>query len=171
MSIARFYHKVDLFVTMITNPEWEEIRQQLFPGQTSYDRPDLVARVFKLKVAELLIDIVKHNVFGRVSAYLYVVEFQKRGLPHTHLLLILDSEHRIRSPSDIDSCVAAQWPNPDQQPLLFQTVKSCMIHGPCGTVSPNAPCMKKNGCSRGYPKALQENRSTTDDGYPSVRET
>src|SRR5258708_23870214 len=139
MAFARFFRNVDLLITMTTNPAWNEIQQQLFSGQTSYDRPDLVARVFKLKVGQLLQDIVKKDVFGRVSAYLYVVEFQKRELPHIHLLLILHPEDRIRSPSHIDSCIAAQWPDPERRPSLFQTVKSCMIHGPCGTANPSAP--------------------------------
>jgi helitron helicase-like protein len=63
MAIARFFHNVDLFVTMTTNPEWPEIRQQLLPRQTSYDRPDLVARVLKLKLGELLTDILKRGFF------------------------------------------------------------------------------------------------------------
>jgi helitron helicase-like protein len=67
MALARFFCNVDLFITMTMNPEWDEIRQKLFPGQTSYDCPDLVARVFKLKsCATSLLDVVKHNVFGLV---------------------------------------------------------------------------------------------------------
>jgi len=65
---------MDLFITMTTNPDWAEIQRELLPGQTSYDRPDLVARVFKLKLQELIDDIYKRNVFGPVSAYLYVIE-------------------------------------------------------------------------------------------------
>ncbi|KAL7551229.1 hypothetical protein ACHAWF_014413 [Thalassiosira exigua] len=38
-----------IFSTMTTNPDWPEIKQHLKPGQTVLDRPDLVARVFKLK--------------------------------------------------------------------------------------------------------------------------
>ena len=45
------------------------------------------------------------------------------------------------SPDDIDKLISAQWPDPVTQPKLFATVKSCMIHGPCGTINPRAPCM------------------------------
>jgi hypothetical protein len=34
---------------MTANPTWREIKDELNPGQTYADRPDLVARVFKLK--------------------------------------------------------------------------------------------------------------------------
>ena len=46
-------------------------------------RPDLVARVFKFKLDALLDDIEKHHVLGKPIAKIHVIEFQKRGLPHT----------------------------------------------------------------------------------------
>jgi hypothetical protein len=46
IAVARYYRKVDLFIMMTTNPNWEEIQRELLPGQTLYDRPDLVAWVF-----------------------------------------------------------------------------------------------------------------------------
>src|SRR5712672_710519 len=164
-SFLRFAY-MDLFITMTTNPDWAEIQRELLPGQTSYDRPDLVARVFKLKLQELIDDIYKRKVFGPVSAYVYVVEFQKRGLPHTHILVMLDKNFRLRSPSDIDSCISAQWPDPEKYPLLFDTIKSCMVHGPCGNINPDAPCMKNGICSKGYPKPYQSVTSIAEDGYP-----
>jgi len=166
MAVARYFGNVDLFITMTTNPDWPEIRRELLPGQTSYDRPDLVAHVFKLKLQELIDDIYKRKVFGPVSAYVYVVEFQKRGLPHTHILVMLDKNFRLRSPSDIDSCISAQWPDPEKYPLLFDTIKSCMVHGPCGNINPDAPCMKNGICSKGYPKPYQSVTSIAEDGYP-----
>ena len=47
MAICREFHKPDFFITMTCNPHWPEIKEQLKPGQTAQDRPDLVARVFK----------------------------------------------------------------------------------------------------------------------------
>ncbi|KAJ2931872.1 hypothetical protein H1R20_g5233, partial [Candolleomyces eurysporus] len=76
MAIARFYGKVDIFLTMTTNPKWPEI-ERLLPGQTAYDRPDLVVRVFQLKKQALIDRIVKDKVFGEVDAYVYTIKFQK----------------------------------------------------------------------------------------------
>jgi len=166
MAIARYFGTVDLFITMTTNPDWVEIQRELLPGQTSYDRPDLVARVFKMKLQQLLDDLYKHKVFGRVLGYVYVIEFQKRGLPHSHILLMLDRNYTLRTPSDIDSCISAQWPDPELQPLLFDTIKSCMVHGPCGNANPNSPCMKNGTCSKLYPKPFQPVTSVAEDGYP-----
>ena len=71
------------------NTEWIEIQQELHPGQTPQDRPDLVTRVFRAKLQNLKDEIFKKEIFGIFVAHVFVVEFQKRGLPHIHLLLIL----------------------------------------------------------------------------------
>ena len=110
MAICRKFRKPDLFITFTCNPNWEEITRELRPGENVQDRPDLVARVFKLKKDQLMKDIKSGNVFGRVPAFLWVIEFQKRGLPHTHILLILDELDRPSTSSDIDNIISAQLP-------------------------------------------------------------
>lgn len=62
---------------MTTNPHWKEIEDELFPGQTVYDRPDLVARIFQMKKDTLIDYIYKHGIFGLAVAYVYMIEFQK----------------------------------------------------------------------------------------------
>ena len=79
--------KPDIFLTMTCNPIWREIEDNLLPGQQPSDRPDIVARIFHLKKDCLLHKIIEDKIFGAVSAYIYVIEFQKRGLPHIHLLI------------------------------------------------------------------------------------
>ncbi len=44
----------DIFLTMTCNPNWVEIQRSLLPGQSAQDRPDLCARVFKLKLQALM---------------------------------------------------------------------------------------------------------------------
>ena len=43
LALARFYWKIDLFITQTCNPQWVEIQQELFPGQTASDCPDLIS--------------------------------------------------------------------------------------------------------------------------------
>ncbi|KAF5349437.1 hypothetical protein D9758_014620 [Tetrapyrgos nigripes] len=152
---------------MTANPEWEEIQRELLPGQTSYDRPDLVSRVFQLKKKELLKDIQKVGIFGHAVAYVYTIEFQKRGLPHIHLLIILRHPHKLLTLEDVDSCISAKWPNPVTEPLLFETVQKCMVHGPCGAHDSQACCMEKGRCTKYYPKSFQQFTTFDDDGYPN----
>ena len=89
MAIVRYFGKPDLFITFTCNPKWPEITKELLPYQIAADRPDLTSRVFHIKLQELLKDLCTKQCLGKVIAYVYVVEFQKRGLPHAHILLIL----------------------------------------------------------------------------------
>ncbi len=79
MAIVAATGKPDLFITMTTNPKWREIEENLHPGQQSLDRPDLVTRVFELKKKEMLNDVLNKQIFGLTVAYVWVIEFQKRG--------------------------------------------------------------------------------------------
>ncbi|GJE95688.1 ATP-dependent DNA helicase [Phanerochaete sordida] len=169
MAIARHYRKVDIFLTMTCNPAWDEILRELQPGQRPEDRPDLLSRVFKLKRDALLDDIMKHGIFGRAVAHVYTIEFQKRGLPHMHLLVWLRDQDKLRTPEDVDSCIRATWPDPVNEPLLFETVRRCMVHGPCGALNPHARCMEDGKCTKGFPKDFQSETSMDHNGYPRYR--
>ncbi|GBM99691.1 hypothetical protein AVEN_104053-1 [Araneus ventricosus] len=107
-----------------------------------------------MKLTELLDDIIKRNLFGRVISYIYVIEFQKRGLHHAHILLTLDTYSKIRIKDDIDKYVSAELPDPIADPTLFQIKTRCMIHGPCGTLNPNSSCMREDGRYVSAPAAM-----------------
>ena len=70
MAICRFYGPPDLFITFTCNPKWQEIADALafIPGQRPDARPDIVSRVFKLKVDELVSELKKGTYFGKVQA-------------------------------------------------------------------------------------------------------
>jgi hypothetical protein len=126
----------------------------------------LVARVFQLKKRALIDYIYKHGIFGHAVAYVYTIEFQKRGLPHLHCLIFLKEPHKLLTPEDINSCICAEWPDPATQPLLFESVKAHMVHGPCGTLNPLSPCMVDGKCSKNYLKDWQEFTTMDGNGYP-----
>ena len=166
MAIARHFKKIDIFMTMTANPTWPEIERELLNGQSASDRPDLVARVFQLKKKALLHAVTKEGIFGPCVGHTYSIEFQKRGLPHIHLLLFLKKEYKLLSPEIVDSIISAQWPDPITQPRLFENVKKFMVHGPCGVLNPNAPCMRNNKCIHGYLKPFQQFTTMDHEGYP-----
>ena len=181
MAICRKFRKPDLFLTFTCNTKWEEITRELREGEIVQDRPDLVARVFKLKKDQLMNDIKSGNVFGKVPAFLWVIEFQKRGLPHTHILVILDEEDRLTTSSDVDNVISAQLP-PDpnlfekgsdkykQAERLESTILKNMIHGPCGKLNPKSPCMQDGICSKGYPKPFCDKTVINSDRtYPEYQ--
>ena len=154
MAIVRRYGKPDYFVTFTANPAWPEIQSNLAPGEHAINRPDLVARVFRLKLRELLADLVERNVLGGSVAHTWTIEFQKRGLPHAHILVIMQPKDKPRTPEAVDRVVCAEIPDPDdpEQARLYRTVTTSMMHGPCGLCDPSAPCMNEHGvCSKGFP--------------------
>ena len=141
---------------------WQEIQDALLPGQKPEDALHIVARVFHLKLRALLDDLLKHNVLGKVVACVYVIEFQKRGLPHAHILLILDQESKFRTVDEIDRVVCAELPDPDVDPELFHIIKTNMFHGPC---TPEQ-CIKNGRCLKKYPKQFAQETVWNEDGYP-----
>jgi hypothetical protein len=76
---------------------------ELKPFEKPLDRPDLCVRVFKLKFGFLMEDLFKKHVLGMVIAHINVIEFQKRGLPHAHILLILYVADKPRGCDDYDT--------------------------------------------------------------------
>ncbi|XP_030066701.1 uncharacterized protein LOC115475101 [Microcaecilia unicolor] len=169
MAIVRKYGKPDLFITMTCNPKWEEITENLHKGQTSEFRPDLVARVFHLKLKQLLQDICKEHILGIPLAKIHVIEFQKRGLPHAHILLILAEEHKPKTTELIDKIVCAEIPDIQKFPRLHSIVAKHMIHGPCNNTTLNLPCMVSGKCSKEFPKSFENETIQNCDGYPKYR--
>lgn len=169
MALVNRFGKPDLFITMTASPSWPEIAGNLGAGEQAADRPDLVARVFHLKLHALLQCLARDSWLGHVLAYTYVVEYQKRGLPHAHILLILTNDDKPRSGADIDKFVSAEIPNPTQEPKLYALVNQFMVHGPCGAANPTCPCMRDGVCSKGYPKPFVEETRVNVNGYPLYR--
>ncbi|XP_074342257.1 uncharacterized protein LOC141679740 [Apium graveolens] len=67
------------------------------PGCIAPNYPDIISRVFRLKLDQLMVDIKDKKHFGVCIGVMYVVEFQKRGLPHVHMLIWLDADSKKTS--------------------------------------------------------------------------
>ncbi|GJZ41767.1 ATP-dependent DNA helicase PIF1-like protein, partial [Tanacetum coccineum] len=86
------------------------------PGQKSYDRPEIGTRVFKMKLSELLDDLTKKQIFGDYCAVVFMIEFQKQGLPHAHILLWLEERFKCMTPDEINDIISAELPSPAEDP-------------------------------------------------------
>lgn len=100
------------------------IVRMLLPGQTSSDRHDITARVFKQKIRSLMNYIVKQHVFGDTLCCMYSIEWQKRGLPHAHIFIWLVEWIR---PDQIDDIICAEIPDPETDPDLHDVVITNMV--------------------------------------------
>ncbi|CAF1646682.1 unnamed protein product, partial [Rotaria magnacalcarata] len=169
MAMVRKFGRPDLFITFTCNPKWEEIKSELKAFQSSSDRPDLVTRVFRLKLKEFLDDIVKRKILGEILAYVYVIEHQKRGLPHAHCLFTLSNEDEIKTADDVDNIISAELPDRNVQSELYNIIITQNIHGPCGRLNPKSICMVEGSCSKNFPKAFCNETDVSTDGYPIYR--
>ncbi|XP_050059695.1 uncharacterized protein LOC126550985 [Aphis gossypii] len=151
MTYVRNYGTPDLFITVTCNPKWTEIERELEPGQKPQDRHDIIARVFQQKLKVMMDVLTKYRVFGDTRCYMYSVEWQKRGLPHAHILIwLLNKLHS----NEVDDIISAEIPDPVTDPRLHDIVTTQMVHGPCGALNPLSPCMADGKCTKRYPRPL-----------------
>ncbi|XP_017221478.2 uncharacterized protein LOC108198225 [Daucus carota subsp. sativus] len=168
LAVCRHIGHPDIFLTMTTNPLWDEIIHMMknMPGCLPVDSPDVTARVFKLKLDQIVDDIKDKGYFGKCAAIMYVVEFQKRGLPHVHMLIWLDTNSKKKLNANVDSFVSAEIPDPDKDPIGYKAVARHMMHGPCGLLNTKSPCMKDMKCSKHFPKKYQSQTMFDQSGFP-----
>ena len=166
IALPRKFGKPDLFITMTANPAWKEITEAIPAGSHWTHHQDIVARVFYLKLKSMMDVIVKKKLFGEVLAYVFRIEWQARGMPHAHILIIL--KNKILSPRHIDAVVWAEIPCPTKYPVLHNIVMKRMIHTPCDT-NPDSHCRKKSNdgsCYRYYPKDFNTVTSVVGNHVP-----
>ena len=169
LTIAAKYGPPTFFVTFTCNGDWPEIRSCLRPGQTYTDIPVVVCRVFKQKLSRLM--SVFRTMFpsaGRILYSIQHVEFQKRSLPHAHILLKYSNDCNL--PDDIDRVISAHIPDAADDAeivrrfMIHPTHNSSVINNiPPSSENPLKYCEKwKNGmrvCRFGYPKPAKEQTS------------
>ncbi|GKC34594.1 DNA helicase [Tanacetum coccineum] len=138
LTICRSLGNPQFFITFTCNAKWPEIKRYMsqYPGLTPTDRADIVCRVFEQKVNDFISFLKYERSFGFVIAFLYTIEFQKRGLPHCHTLLWVDSSSKIQDASQIDEYISAELPDPMEDPKGYKVVSKLMMHGPCGVANP-----------------------------------
>jgi hypothetical protein len=163
LALPAAFHLPDLFVTVTFNPEWPELARLMPVNGSVHDHPDVVARVFWIRFSRIIQDIVDNGVFGEVLSYCWRIEWQLRGFPHAHVLIIL--RQRILSADDVNRFVSAEIPDPVLYSELYHLVTQLMIHGPC--TETNAPCIDDNGmCEKHFPKLLQPRTVMQSNCYP-----
>ncbi|XP_024990557.1 uncharacterized protein LOC112524840 [Cynara cardunculus var. scolymus] len=171
MALVQDDGKPDIFLTMTCNPKNLEILKELLPGQIAQDRPDLVARIFRAKLEDPKDQLFQKKILDTVRANIYVIEFQKRGLPHAHFLMILRPDDKMTNLDHYDNIVCAEIHDPAKYPKMHQLVVQHMMHGPCGHLRPSNPCMQGEPKIYGfrYPKQFNDKTSQAENSYPLYR--
>ncbi|XP_035843847.1 uncharacterized protein LOC110931184 [Helianthus annuus] len=170
MALCKCFGYPDYFITITCNPKWPEVQRFLKDTNLSpEDRPDILSRLFKIKLDSICKDLKKNHLLDKASAVVYTIEFQKRGLPHAHLCLFMEPEFKLPTVDHVDSFISAEIPNREEDPELFILVKEYMIHGPCGNARLSSPCMVDMKCSKGFPKKFQDHTTLDSNGFPLYR--
>ena len=96
----------------------------------------------------------------------WVVEYQKHGLPHAHILLVLHEKYKLKQVKQYDEFICAEIPDPEKHPRLHEYVSKHMIHGPCYLYK---SCLRNGECTKYFPKQLQNQTTNSKGGYPLYR--
>ncbi|KAG5063305.1 hypothetical protein JHK85_004488 [Glycine max] len=124
----------------------------------------------RLKYEQMLFDLTKKHLLGKLTiANMHTIEFEKRGLPHMHLLLFLHPNNKYPSSDDIDQIISAEIPSHENDPELYTLVQNHRVHGPYGILQSKSPCMKEGKCNRFYPKMFHPQTVLDSNGYPIYR--
>lgn len=88
LALCKEYGHPNLFITFTCNPKWGEIQSSI-QSSGSYDasvRPDIVARVFKMKLDAMIADITKNSLLGRVLAVYSIDILYLRDIFHDYCI-------------------------------------------------------------------------------------
>nr|XP_017250922.1 PREDICTED: uncharacterized protein LOC108221565 [Daucus carota subsp. sativus] len=85
LAVCRHIGHPDIFLTMTSNPMWPEVIEmmKLIPFGTPVDNPDIIARVFKLKLNQLLNDIRQDKFFGTcIGGNIQIIQIYNSDIHH-----------------------------------------------------------------------------------------
>ncbi|XP_027181675.1 uncharacterized protein LOC113780054 [Coffea eugenioides] len=73
-------------------------------------------------------------------------------------------------PEAYDTIVFVELPDPKESSYLYLLVIKHMLHGPCGVLNSNNPCMRQNGkCRNNYPKDFSAYTKHAKNSFPVYR--
>ena len=167
-----------VFITATCNPMWPEIQEALLSGQSAFDRPDIVCRVFKQRLSALLSNLRAGKYFnGRLIYEISVIEYQHRGLPHAHIVMKIEGAPTSEQPelaSDwVDANLTAKMPiitaDSSAEDIEYaQLVADHMVHKCASAV--NGCLDENNHCKKGYHSNALLPRTIFDEkGYPKYQ--
>jgi hypothetical protein len=95
------------FLTFSMHPHWPDY-QALKLNSGNWSDSTVMSIVFKSKLSALITFLQDRKVLGLINAFVWRVEYQKRGLPHAHIWLWTD--FNAQNLDAVDSVINIQYP-------------------------------------------------------------
>ncbi len=170
LAIVRHFKKAHYFITMTMNSQCPEVLEKLKEtGQKPHERPDIVTKVWEQKKQFLLHLILDKHILGKTVGEVWSQEYQREGLPHIHLIVILDESEAPKTVSDYDKFISAQIPNKKKDKELYDLVTKLMIHNDCQN-NKSRGCLDSNGvCTKHFPKDFCPQTRHKKNKYPEYQ--
>jgi hypothetical protein len=167
-TISTQFGAPTFFLTFTMNPYWADF-QALKRSDGQYSDSSMAALVFKSKIFALMKFIRSRKILGTVSAFVWRIEYQRRGLPHAHVLFW--SDYNTADVGAVEEVVNVHFPKDspflgDQELVLdFRNlIKTYQLH----THSPR--CRTATGaCRYGYPHPAHEKSTIVGHSYVFAR--
>jgi hypothetical protein len=77
-------------------------------GDVVFADSAIAAIIFKIKLSALMNFIQKHQILGKVSVFRWRIEYQKRSLPHAHILFRTDFD--TQDINAVDAVINTRYP-------------------------------------------------------------
>ena len=161
LTIARKLGGPSAMITVTFNPRWPEVIEAQKGSNTLLD-PIITTRIFRARLAKLMKAI--NLLFGGLDYSIHVIEFQKRGHPHAHIIV------RFKTPipfDQIDKLVSAEFPTGDNLSAADQRLRDLMLKNmqhPKDHLNDDrySRCNKNGSCEYGFPHPIRA-RTTVDE--------
>ena len=96
------------------------------------NNPVLAARYFQHKAEMFFIEMVFDGQLGKTKYYGLRIEFQERGSQHFHSYFLIFNAPNVNDETTcidfIENTLNAQFPEPENEPELFELAKTYQIH-------------------------------------------
>ena len=121
---------------------------------------------------ELLCLIKSEYIIARFRGDMYTIKYEKRSLPHMHLLIFLYLADQFLEASQINEVIYAKLPNAETDPNgeLTRIVTLAILHSPCRDNNFHSSCMNNarddcSKCTKCYSCNFLEETSIQENSY------
>jgi hypothetical protein len=177
INLMIYFGKSDFFIIFTVNPFWKEIRNNLFNNQNSFNRLDIITRVFRAKLKYFIYLIRNGYTFGLYRIIIYIIKYQKRKLLYAYFFIFLNGGHAFSESERIDSVIYTKFPdrtlNPDK--FLISIIKKMIIHNIYGFLNFNTSYIIKKNPSESvkytkyYSRPFNTEIIVNKNSYPQYR--